>query len=141
MTRETTHSGSTAQGTSLLRESRAFSGFSVNDIAKAKAFYGETLGLDVREEQGMLHLRLHDGATVLIYPKPNHTPATFTILNFPVADIDEAVDELTRRGVRFEQYGGEIQTDSKGVHRGRGPRAIAWFQDPAGNVLSILQPT
>ena len=139
MTRETTHSGTTT--TSLLRESRAFSGFSVNDIPKAKAFYGETLGLDVREEHGMLHLRLHDGAAVLVYPKPNHTPATFTILNFPVADVEEAVDELTRRGVRFEQYGGEIQTDAKGIHRGKGPRAIAWFRDPAGNVLSILEPT
>lgn len=138
MTRETIHSGTTTKGAPLLRESRAFSGFSVNDIPKAKAFYGETLGLDVKEERGMLHLALSGGATVLVYPKPNHTPATFTILNFPVPDIEGAVDELTRRGVRFEQYGGEIQTDTKGIHRGKGP-TIAWFKDPAGNVLSVLE--
>lgn len=121
-----------------LRESRAFSGFSVNDIHAAKEFYGETLGLDAREENGMLHLRLPGGAVVLVYHKPNHTPASFTILNFPVSNIEEAVDELTRLGVSFEQYEGEIQTDAKGIHRGRGP-TIAWFRDPAGNVLSVLQ--
>ena len=122
----------------LLRESPAFSGFSVNDISKAREFYGEVLGLDAREENGMLHIRLATGAEVLAYPKPNHQPATFTILNFPVASVEEMVDELTARGVRFERYGGEIQTDEKGIHRGKGP-VIAWFKDPAGNVLSILE--
>lgn len=136
MTREDTNR---SVKTSLLRESRAFSGFSVNDIPKAKAFYGETLGLDVREENGMLHLHLPGSTVVLVYPKPNHQPATFTILNFPVTDVEEAVDELTGLGVRFEQYGGEIQTDPKGIHRGGKGPAIAWFKDPAGNVLSILE--
>ena len=125
--------------TSLLRTSPAFSGFSVNDIARAKKFYGETLGMDVTEETGMLHLRLPSGAVVLMYAKPNHTPATYTVLNFPVASVERVVDELTDLGVRFEQYTGEIQTDAKGIHRGRGP-VIAWFKDPAGNVLSVLEP-
>jgi len=137
MTHDRTDTGTTTRGLSL-RESPAFSGFSVNDIPKAKTFYGETLGLDVREEHGMLRLPLRGGASVLVYPKPNHTAATFTVLNFPVRDVEEAVDELTRRGVRFEQYGGEIQTDAKGIHRGKGPK-IAWFKDPAGNVLSVLE--
>lgn len=129
---------STQARTSLLRESPAFSGFSVNDIPRAKKFYGETLGLDVKEENGMLHLRLPGGAVVLMYPKPNHVPATYTVLNFPVASVERVVDELTGQGVRFEQYAGEIQTDAKGIHRGRGP-VIAWFKDPAGNVLSVLE--
>jgi catechol 2,3-dioxygenase-like lactoylglutathione lyase family enzyme len=121
-----------------LRESPAFSGFSVDDVAKAKAFYGDVLGLDVRDEGGMLHIHPRGGTPVLVYPKPNHQPATFTILNFPVADVERTVDELGARGVRFEQYGGEIQTDKKGIHRGRGP-VIAWFKDPAGNILSVLE--
>lgn len=140
MTRDTSPSRAATSERALLRESRAFSGFSVDDIPKAKAFYGETLGLDVREENGMLHLHLPGGAVVLAYPKPNHQPATFTILNFPVASVEEMVDELTARGVPFEQYGGEIQTDAKGIHRGKGP-VIAWFKDPAGNILSILETT
>ena len=115
----------------------AFSGFSVDDIPKAKEFYGETLGLNVTEEHGMLHLNLVGGASVLVYPKPNHTPATYTILNFPVADIDKAVDELGARGVAFERYPG-MDIDAKGVFRGGGP-LIAWFTDPAGNTLSVLQ--
>ena len=115
----------------------AFSGFSVDDIPKAKEFYGETLGLNVTEEHGMLHLNLGGGASVLVYPKPNHTPATYTILNFPVPDIDKAVDELAARGVSFERYPG-MDTDEKGVFRGGGP-FIAWFTDPAGNTLSVLQ--
>jgi catechol 2,3-dioxygenase-like lactoylglutathione lyase family enzyme len=138
MTRGTSNTRATTRERALLRESRAFSGFAVDDIPKAKAFYGETLGLDVREENGMLHLHLPGGAVVLAYPKPNHQPATFTILNFPVASVEEMVDELTARGVRFERYGGEIQTDEKGIHRGKGP-VIAWFKDPAGNMLSILE--
>jgi predicted enzyme related to lactoylglutathione lyase len=121
----------------MLRESKAFSGFSVNDIAKAKQFYAETLGLDVTEENGMLQLRLGSGANVLIYPKDNHVPASFTVLNFPVDEIDQAVDVLTARGVRFERYEGFPQ-DEKGIMREGGP-FIAWFTDPAGNVLSVLQ--
>src|SRR3989442_11863582 len=123
----------------MLTKSKAFSGFSVNDIPKAQAFYAKTLGLEVSEAHGMLHLHLAGGGTVLVYPKPNHTPATFTILNFPVDDVDQAVDELTRRGVRFEQHDQPaLKTDAKGIARGQGP-AIAWFKDPAGNILSVLK--
>ena len=122
----------------MFRNTKAFSGFSVNDIPKAKQFYGETLGLEVSETHGLLNLHLAGGTTVLVYPKPNHLPATFTILNFPVADIEEAVDQLTRKGVRFERYDGDLKTDDKGIFRGGGP-LIAWFKDPAGNVLSVLE--
>ena len=121
----------------MFRNTKAFSGFSVNDIQKAKEFYGETLGLEVSETHGLLSLHLAGGATGL-YPKPNHIPATFTILNFPVADIEEAVDQLSRKGVRFERYDGDLKTDDKGIFRGGGP-LIAWFKDPAGNVLSVLE--
>lgn len=123
----------------MLANSKAFSGFSVNDIQKAKEFYGRTLGLPVSEANGMLHLELGGGPEVIVYPKPNHTPATFTILNFPVDSVDKAVDELSQRGVRFETYDQpDLKTDAKGIHRGRGP-AIAWFKDPAGNILSVLE--
>ena len=123
----------------MLTESKAFSGFSVDDIQKAKAFYSDTLGLKVSESHGLMHLHLAGGVRVLVYPKPNHVPATFTILNFPVDNVDEAVDELTRRGVRFEKYDApDLKTDDKGILRGRGP-AIAWFKDPAGNILSVLE--
>ncbi|WP_424533158.1 VOC family protein [Sphaerisporangium viridialbum] len=121
----------------MFRNTRAFSGFAVDDVPKAKEFYGDVLGLDVSEEHGMLRLHLAGGTEVLVYPKPGHTPASFTILNFPVDDIDQAVDTLTERGVRFERYDG-IEADQKGVFRGGGP-FIAWFTDPAGNVLSVLQ--
>jgi catechol 2,3-dioxygenase-like lactoylglutathione lyase family enzyme len=122
----------------MFRNTKAFSGFSVNDIQKAKEFYSETLGLQVTETHGLLSLHLAGGTTILVYPKPNHIPATFTILNFPVADIEEAVDQLSRKGVRFERYDGDLKTDDKGVFRGGGP-LIAWFKDPAGNVLSVLE--
>lgn len=125
----------------MLKDSQAYSGFSVNDIEKACAFYRDVLGLhvdDVPEMQGILNLRLGTGTHVLVYPKPNHQPATFTILNFPVPDIEKAVDELAGRGVRFEQYGEPTPTDAKGVFRGGGP-LIAWFKDPAGNIFSVLQ--
>ena len=122
----------------MFASTRAFSGFSVDDVQKAKEFYGETLGLDVTEDHGLLTLHLAGGAEVIAYPKPGHTPATFTILNFQVEDIDEAVDELARRGVGFERYPG-LDADEKGVFRGGGP-FIAWFTDPAGNILSVLQP-
>jgi catechol 2,3-dioxygenase-like lactoylglutathione lyase family enzyme len=122
----------------MLKESKAFSGFSVGDIPKAKKFYGETLGLDVSEDHGLLNLNLAGGKKVVVYPKPNHIPATFTILNFPVIDVDKEVEELTKKGVRFEQYKGEAKTDAKGIHRGEGP-TIAWFKDPSGNILSVIE--
>ena len=123
----------------MLENSKAFSGLAAGDIAKAKEFYGQTLGLNVSEEHGLLTLHLAGGNNVLIYPKPNHVPATFTVLNFPVTDIDVAVDELAKRGVRFEIYDlPDIKTDKKGIMRGKGP-TIAWFKDPAGNILSVLE--
>jgi predicted enzyme related to lactoylglutathione lyase len=123
----------------MFKETKAFSGFSVNDIQKAKAFYSQTLGLEVSEMHGLLNLHIAGGTKILIYPKPNHTPATFTILNFPVDNIEQAVAELTKRGVSFEIYNEkDLQTDEKGIFRGGGP-LIAWFKDPAGNILSILE--
>ena len=123
----------------MLEASKAFSGFSANDIGKAKEFYGKTLGLKVSQSHGLLTLHLAGDNNVLIYPKPNHVPATFTVLNFPVKDVDQAVDELTKRGVRFEIYDlPDIKTDKKGIMRGKGP-TIAWFNDPAGNILSVLE--
>jgi catechol 2,3-dioxygenase-like lactoylglutathione lyase family enzyme len=121
----------------MFRDSRAYSGFSSNDIAKAKEFYGNTLGLEVGDQGGNLIVRLAGGGSVLIYPKPNHEPATFTVLNFPVKDIEGAVDRLTKAGVRFERYEGMDQ-DERGIMRGNGP-PIAWFKDPAGNILSVIQ--
>lgn len=123
----------------MLTSSKAFSGFSADDVPRAKEFYAETLGLEVSEENGMLTLHLAGGAAVLVYPKDDHVPASFPVLNFPVADIEAAVDDLAGRGVRFERYpGAETETDEKGIFRGGGP-LIAWFTDPAGNVLSIMQ--
>jgi predicted enzyme related to lactoylglutathione lyase len=119
----------------MFENTKAFSGFSVNDIPKAKTFYGQTLSLRVSEENGMLTLHVAGDRDILVYPKDNHSPATFTILNFPVTDIETAVDELSARGVRFEHYEG---LDEKGINRHGGP-LIAWFQDPAGNILSVLQ--
>jgi len=115
---------------------KAFSGFSVDDIPAARKFYGETLGLRVSEKNGLLTLHIAGDRDILVYPKPDHAPATYTILNFPVDDIDKTVDQLTERGVRFLRYE-HIETDEKGIFRG-GP-LIAWFADPAGNVLSVLQ--
>jgi catechol 2,3-dioxygenase-like lactoylglutathione lyase family enzyme len=124
----------------MFADTKAFSGFAVDDIHKAQEFYGATLGLKTTvldERNGLLTLHLAGDRDTLVYQKPDHTPATYTILNFPVDDIDEAVDELARRGVRFERYDG-LEQDDKGIARGLGP-AIAWFKDPAGNVLSVLQ--
>lgn len=129
----------------MFKNTKAFSGFSVDNLEKAKQFYGQTLQLDVSDgEMGLLVLNIAGGYKIIIYPKPNHTPATFTILNFPVDDIDKGVDELRERGVVFEQYKGEhINTDEKGICRStdkkQGPN-IAWFKDPAGNILSVLEP-
>ena len=123
----------------MLEDSKAFSGFAVPDVEKAKEFYGKTLGLKVSEDHGMLRLHLSGGNNVLVYPKPNHVPATFTILNFPVNDVDQTVDKLSKRDVHFEIYDKpDLKTDQKGIMRGKGP-TIAWFKDPAGNILSVLQ--
>ena len=124
----------------MLEKSRAFSGFSVDEIGPAKEFYGRTLGLRVEDgEMGTLQLHVAGGGHILIYPKgKSHTPATFTILNFPVPDIEAAVDDLAERGVHFNRYEGELRTDERGIFRGGGP-LIAWFNDPAGNILSVIQ--
>jgi catechol 2,3-dioxygenase-like lactoylglutathione lyase family enzyme len=127
----------------MLKNAHAFSSFSVDDTEKARKFYGETLGLEVADgpEEGVLSLHLAGGADVLIYPKPNHTPATFTVLNFPVDGIESEVARLKERGVRFEHYDQPgIETDDQGISRNGGP-VIAWFKDPAGNILSVLEPT
>jgi len=125
----------------MFRPTRAFSGFSVSDLAAAKRFYSQTLGLNVEDDGVGVRLHLPGGGTVFAYPKRDHQPATFTILNLVVDDIDAAVDELARRGVQFEHYDNEPKTDGKGILRGRaqnrGPD-IAWFKDPAGNFLSVV---
>ena len=123
----------------MFRETKAFSGFAVPDTAAAKAFYGDTLGIDVSEENGMLTLHFAGGRDTIVYPKPDHVPANYTILNFPVDDVEAAVDALTAKGVRFERYEGpEFSTDDKGIMRQGGP-LIAWFTDPGGNILSVLE--
>jgi catechol 2,3-dioxygenase-like lactoylglutathione lyase family enzyme len=122
----------------MLADSKAFSGFAAPDIEAAREFYGDTLGIKVTEEHGLLTLHLAGDRPTLIYPKADHEPAGYTILNFPVDDVEAAVDELSARGVQFEQYDGFDQ-DEKGIARGNGPD-IAWFKDPAGNVLSVIKP-
>jgi catechol 2,3-dioxygenase-like lactoylglutathione lyase family enzyme len=121
----------------MFKDTKAFSSFAVDDVPRAKGFYEGTLGLDVSEEMGGLALKLAGGTQIFVYPKETHTPAEFTVLNFPVEDVEAAVDRLTAAGVRFEQYEGELQTDEKGIFRGEGPE-IAWFRDPAGNILSVV---
>lgn len=121
----------------MLRESKAFGSFSVNDIEKAKTFYRAILGLKVTDStMGILTLHL-GGSTTIIYPKPNHVPATFTVLNFPVDDVLKTVEALTEKGIVFEQYK-ELNTDKRGISRNGGP-LIAWFKDPAGNILSVME--
>jgi catechol 2,3-dioxygenase-like lactoylglutathione lyase family enzyme len=120
----------------MFKSNSFFASFAVEDIAGAKAFYAGILGLEVSEEKGMLSLKSPDGNWVLVYPKPVHRPAEHTVLNLPVDDIDAAVDALAAKGVKFEHYEGEIETDAKGIHRGN-PN-VAWFRDPAGNIVSIL---
>ena len=122
----------------MLADSRTFSSFSADDIPRAKAFYADTLGLRLEEQLGGFALHLGGGGEVFVYPKDDHAPATFTVLNFVVDDVEAAVDTLTEAGVRFEQYE-EFETDEKGVARGEGMPTIAWFKDPAGNVLSVLE--
>ena len=121
----------------MFGDTKAFSGFAVDDVEKARKFYGDTLGLETSEDHGLLTLHIAGDRPTLVYPKPGHQPADYTILNFPVDDIDKAVDELAARGVNFERYEGFDQ-DEKGISRDVGPY-IAWFRDPAGNILSVLQ--
>ena len=121
----------------MFTDTKAFSGFAVDDVGRARQFYADTLGLRTSEENGILRLHLAGDRDVIAYPKPDHVPASFTILNFPVEDIDEAVDGLAARGVEFERYDG-VPQDEKGVMREGGP-FIAWFTDPAGNILAVLQ--
>ncbi|WPP53035.1 VOC family protein [Catalinimonas niigatensis] len=124
----------------MFKNSKVFSGFSVNNLEKAKTFYSEVLGMEVVDNpMGLIALQIEGSHNIIIYPKPNHEPATFTILNFPVDDIDQVVDELTRRGVSFEQYDGDIKTNEKGICRSEHGPDIAWFKDPAGNILSVLE--
>ena len=122
----------------MLENVKAFSGFAVDDVERADRFYGGTLGLRTSEDNGLLILHLAGGRDTLVYPKEDHTPASYTILNFPVDDIEEAVAELGERGVRFEQYEG-LEQDEKGISRAPGGPPIAWFKDPAGNILSVLE--
>lgn len=130
----------------MFKSTPAFSSFSVDDIDKARQFYGQTLGIEVAdikgmEDMGMVELHMGNGSRIMMYAKPNHAPATFTILNFMVDTIDEAVEALTKKGVKFEIYDLPdfgIKTDEKGIACGQGP-AIAWFKDPAGNILAIME--
>jgi catechol 2,3-dioxygenase-like lactoylglutathione lyase family enzyme len=139
MTAQGASKASRKKSSSMFKDSRVFSSFSVNDLQKAKEFYGQTLGLDVKQTPEGLELHLAGGNTTFLYPKPNHTPASFTVLNFPVDDIEKAVDELNNLGIRLEHYDlPDIKTDERGIARGEGPQ-IAWFKDPAGNILSVLE--
>jgi len=122
----------------MFADTKAYSGFAVDDVPRAREFYEGTLGLRVSESDGLLTLHLAGDRDTLVYPKPDFTPATYTILNFQVGDIDEAVDALTARGVRFERYDG-FEQDEKGIARATGGPPIAWFTDPAGNILSVLE--
>lgn len=122
----------------MFANTKAFSGFAVDDLQKAREFYERTLGLRVSEQHGLLTLHLAGGRDTLVYPKPDHRPASYTILNFPVEDIDRAVEELAARGVRFARYDG-FEQDEKGISRAAGGPPIAWFTDPAGNILSVLE--
>ena len=126
----------------MFKDTAAFSGFAVDDLGAARAFYTDILGLDVSEVTevpgGLLQLNIAGGHPVMVYPKPDFTPATYTILNFPVPDVDAAVDEFTAQGVTFERYDG-FEQDEKGISRTSGGPAIAWFTDPAGNVMAVLE--
>ena len=139
MTAKAAASPGRKKASNIFKEAKSFSSFSVNDLQKAKDFYRETLGLQIKETpEG---LELHTGSNVVfLYPKPNHTPASFTVLNFHVDDIEEAVDELKSLGVTFEHYNmADIKTDERGIARGPHGPTIAWFKDPAGNILSVVE--
>jgi catechol 2,3-dioxygenase-like lactoylglutathione lyase family enzyme len=123
----------------MFKNAKAFSSFSVNDLQKAKEFYGQTLGVEVADVPEGLELHLAGGGRIFLYPKPNHTPATFTVLNFLVDNIEQGRDKLSQLGVQFEHYDlADLKTDEKGIFRGPGP-TIAWFKDPAGNILSVVE--
>ena len=122
----------------MFKAAKAFPSFSVNDLNQAERFYSQVLGLKVSESAEGLGIQLGGGGEVFLYPKPNHQPATFTVLNFEVSNIEQSVDELRALGVKFERYTGELQTDDKGIHHNAGPK-VAWFKDPAGNILSVLE--
>jgi len=124
----------------MLENSKAFSSFSVNDLQQAKDFYSNKLGLKVIDNpMGLIELEINGSSNILIYPKPNHEPATFTVLNFPVDDIEKTVDDLTAKGIVFEQYSGEIATDAKGISKNPEGPMIAWFKDVAGNIISVIE--
>ena len=128
----------------MFNPANVFSSFSVDDVQAARRFYGDTLGLDVRDsqEEGLLEIHAGGGAPVLVYPKPDHKPADFTILNFPVKDIDAAVGDLNKAGIKMAEFDvGGGTGDAKGIHRGEDGPPIAWFRDPAGNILSVLETT
>jgi len=140
MTAQGAQKASRKKASDMFKEAETFCSFSVNDLKKARDFYGGTLGLDVSETKEGLELSL-EGNSVFIYPKPNHTPASFTVLNFSVNDIEEAVAELDRLGLPREHYDlPDLKTDNQGIMRGPGPK-IAWFKDPAGNILSVIEAT
>lgn len=123
----------------MFRNTKAFSGFSVNNLQQAKDFYQQKLGLEIEANgEYMFRLKIAGGNNILVYLKPDHVPATFTILNFPVSNVEETVDKLTAAGVTFLQYGGAIKTNAKGIHQGDGDPTVAWFTDPAGNILSVV---
>ena len=127
------------KSSSIFKDAKCFSSFSVNDLERAKDFYGKTLGLKVSEMEQGLELNLAGGTSIFLYPKPNHTPASFTVLNFPVKDIEEAIEELTTLGVKLEKYNQpDLKTDERGIMKGPGMQ-IAWFKDPAGNILSVIE--
>lgn len=124
----------------MFKHTKAFSSFSVNDIQKAKEFYSNALKLKVTDNpMGVLELNVEGSNNIMVYPKPNHEPATYTVLNFLVEDINKAIDDLTAKGIEFEQYEGEIKTDEKGISTNPGGMKIAWFKDPSGNILSVIQ--
>lgn len=124
----------------MFKITEAFSSFSVNDLKAAKEFYSKVLELKVADNpMGLIELQIEGQNNIIVYPKPNHVPATFTVLNFPVDNIDSVIETLTKRGVSFEQYEGEIKTDEKGICRSEKGPFIAWFKDPAGNILSVLE--
>src|SRR6185369_6197251 len=139
MSAKTAASPGRKKASNMFKEAKTFSSFSVNDLRRAKEFYGETLGLDIKETPEGLELHTGNNA-VFLYPKPNHTPASFTVLNFHVNDIEEAVDELKSLGVKLEHYDmQDIKTDERGIARGPHGPVIAWLKDPAGNILSVLE--
>ena len=139
MTAKAAATPSRKKASNIFKEAKSFSSFSVNDLQQAKEFYGQTLGLDIKETPEGLELHT-DSNTVFLYPKPNHTPASFTVLNFAVDDIEEAVADLNALGVTLEHYNlPDIKTDERGIARGPHGPTIAWFKDPAGNILSVLE--